>query len=293
MFGLGNWIKQTTATASTGSLTVSSVTGFDTFASQFGDSTTNTPARYFRYVISDGNNFETGTGHMANTTSLVRDIVEMTLTSGTMVRYGTALPLSGGTANVFCDMTVDASLAPYVQGASSAAGGVPYVRHGLNAATQAMAANFAFIYPIYIPLAGVYTGIKDHTSATAGTKYQWGIYSVGPDGFPLSLLARTADITPNTGANQRSWNASATVFLHTGWYYLAWSGDGAITFNCMSVYGAYPWFVSGVESDGSAQVCRSGALANPLPAAYSSFTTPLWGGTSQKQIPLVEFTRSI
>ena len=293
MFGIGNWIKETTTTSGTGNITLSSVTGYDTFGSQFGDATTNTPARYFQYTIKDGNNWETGIGHMSTTTVLVRDVIQMTLTAGSMARYGSALTLSGGSCDVFCDLSVDMNLGPYCQGAASTSQGVPFMRHGTATTTQALAANFAFMWPIYLPLAGVYTGIRDHVSATAGTKYQWGIYSVGTDGFPLSLLARTADITPATGNNQRAWNASATVFLHVGYYYLVWSGDGAITVNTMQIYGQNPWFVSGVEADGSGQVGRSAALASPLPAAYSSFAAPSWGGTSQKNIPLVEFTRSV
>lgn len=252
MFGLGNWVKQSVSAGGTGNLTVASVTGFDTFASQFGDGTTTPPARYFRYVISDGNNFETGIGHMSATTTLVRDLIEMKIDTGTMSRYpGAGLTVSTS-AFVYCDYAAQHEPLPYVANAASTTGGVGAGYHQGSYATAAFSMpNFVYM-PFFLPLSGIYSGITWHFSSIGtATKCRFGVYDVATNGKPGTQILTTADISGAslaTGDHNTSFSASA--YLAAGWLYLAFVADAAITWNNRNVYATTGQGPAGVFTNG-------------------------------------------
>lgn len=292
MFGLGNWIKESVSSGGTGNLTLGgAATGFLPFYSQFGDATTNTPARYFRYVISDGNDWEAGIGHMSATTTMVRDVPEIKSVSGTITRFpGAGSGLNVTTAAVvFCDFSAGASMMPNVAGSTST--GVPFDRSGENQINAALAANYIIAWGQRLSCSGVYSGIIDSVQAAAGTVYQLGIYAPGPDGMPNTLLARTADITPATGDNTHSFTAN--VYLSAGWYWAAWSGDGALNVYKLSQYGSYPVGIQGVQTGGSklvsTYVYKSG-LNNPLPATFPA--SPVRNPGTYSIPPLLSLVRT-
>ena len=285
---LGNWIKQTSTTSGTGNLTLSSVTGFDTFTNQMGDATTNTPFRFFKYVVSDGNNWELGTGHMSTTTVLVRDIPEIKLSSGTLTRGGTALSLSGGTSTVFCDMTSeDFGFATVLNDTTN---GVPFYRGGVSTQTLVLAANFVFAWPVYLMFGGLYSGIRHHcTTYGAGNKFQWGIYQADINGDVGNLLARINDITSGTGNVTTSWSTGTNVYFEKGWYWLVWSGNTAAQFQTRNVYGAHNFGPAGVDASGNGVSGTNGGagMVNPLSAA-GPFASMIFTNNSQVYPPDIE-----
>lgn len=89
---LENWIKQTTATTGTGTITLgTAVAGFITFGDQYSD------GDEVYYTITDGLNRENGLGtYTASGTTLSRDTIFETLVSGTFDNTSpTAISLSG------------------------------------------------------------------------------------------------------------------------------------------------------------------------------------------------------
>jgi hypothetical protein len=102
----GNWIKENTTTSGTGTMTLSAVTGFERFSDAFsvGD--------LVYYEIRDGNNREAGIGTLGASNTLARTTVLETLVAGTRSTAGTALTLSGGTAEVYCALMAQGVVNP-------------------------------------------------------------------------------------------------------------------------------------------------------------------------------------
>ena len=100
---IGNWIKETTTTSGTGTMTLAgAVPGFIGFTDLFADGDT------VRYCIQDGNNREIGEGvFTASGTLISRVTIIETLVAGTYDNTSpTAITLSGS-AIVFSDITAD------------------------------------------------------------------------------------------------------------------------------------------------------------------------------------------
>lgn len=89
---IGNLVQQTTASLGAGALTVASIMGKRSFFTHFGSGGSNV----FFYFISHrtANQWEVGTGHMSDATTLVRDTVIMSSNANTFVVF------SAGTKDV-------------------------------------------------------------------------------------------------------------------------------------------------------------------------------------------------
>jgi hypothetical protein len=97
MASIGNLVHQTSASTGTGNLTLASVNGKQTFAAVFG---TGTPTDLFYYFISNRSaaEWEWGTGHMSDSTTLVRDTVVASSNSNSAVSF------SAGTLDIVNDL---------------------------------------------------------------------------------------------------------------------------------------------------------------------------------------------
>jgi len=82
---IGNLVQQTTASIGAGALVVASILGKRTFSLQFGTGGTDK----FYYFISHrtANQWELGTGHMSDATTLVRDTVIQSSNANTFVVF--------------------------------------------------------------------------------------------------------------------------------------------------------------------------------------------------------------
>lgn len=87
-------VKDTTTTTGTGSITLSGTapTGYQTFGNAFSVGT------LFLYTIVGGTEWETGTGYLSGTTTLVRDANVFDGSSGP----GVLVNFSAGSKDVFC-----------------------------------------------------------------------------------------------------------------------------------------------------------------------------------------------
>jgi hypothetical protein len=228
---LGNWIRQHTTTSGTGNLTLTSITGFDVFSDQFFPSSV---PEIFRYIINDGNNWESGRGHLSASNTLVRDRVDATFVSGTYTSQtgsGTAITLVGtsnlidatAAAIVFVDLDCLTGDLVAVTNATSATGGVcprNIATTNIGAVTTTSPnTGFVWYWPILMPLGGVFSGIVINVQTTNSATAYFAIYSVNVDGSPYRLIAKTALTTLSTGAQNIAFTANA--LLRPKWYYLA------------------------------------------------------------------------
>lgn len=95
---IDNLIRQTTTGTGTGNLTLSAVTGgYQTFNGAFGNGAT-TNVFYYSIFHTTSTEWEVGTGHMSDATTLVRDTVLKSSNSNSAVSF------SSGSKNVVCDI---------------------------------------------------------------------------------------------------------------------------------------------------------------------------------------------
>ncbi len=209
-----NWVKETTTTTGTGTVTLAgAVSGFASFSGVFGGN------RVVRYYIEDANgNREIGYGTFTNSgTTLSRDTVLETLVSGTYdASSPSAITLSAGTHNV-----------GIVAGASAAAPSPMGVAEntrlfsahftgnlgGTNAtliADRQEACPFELREVFNLSKLGVYVA-----TAAGGSTSAVGITQM-VDGIPGTeyLASGTIDLT-TTGT--KTVNVT-DVILHPGWY---------------------------------------------------------------------------
>ncbi|HVX30028.1 MAG TPA: hypothetical protein VHA53_06070, partial [Nitrolancea sp.] len=97
MPSIKNLVHQTSSSTGTGDLTLATVNGKQPFATAFG---TGAPTDVFYYFISNRNaaEWEYGTGHMSDSTTLVRDTVIESTNSNAAVSF------SAGTLDVVNDL---------------------------------------------------------------------------------------------------------------------------------------------------------------------------------------------
>lgn len=95
---LGNFIRETTATTGTGTLTLSAYTGYARFSDVFSTSD------LVYYVIQDGTNRECGIGTVGAANTLARTTILEKIDGGVRtVSPGTGISVSGSGTLVFCD----------------------------------------------------------------------------------------------------------------------------------------------------------------------------------------------
>lgn len=201
---LGNWIKQTTTTTGTGNLTLSSVSGFPAFSSQFAAS------ERFAYAIMDdatGGPIERGIGYLDGSGNLVRKRPMATFVSGTYTGVNaTAVDLPAGTKRVVCAEGAHTALtsSPGVWGGANYKGygdlsGTSSINNVALTADRAYAIQFAATVDADIDA----IIFRVTTAAASGKVARCAVFSVGEDGLPGVKLAESADIAVDfTGIKQ-------------------------------------------------------------------------------------------
>lgn len=286
---LGNWIKETTTTTGTGSITLAgAASGFATFDSQFPNAT----LRYFNYIIESGTSRELGIGHLTSSTTLVRDNVLATLVSGTYTRYtGAGTPITlAGTSDVYCDISANWGMCPgIVNGATQ---GVPPIQiTGQSNTTGTRDGGFQWMWPFSLPVSGNYTGVRININATASAALKVGLYDVGNDGRPDRLIAnRATGLTLATGAQDVSFDSAIFLQAHK-FYYLGFLSDNTPTYVTTAAY----------NIQGGGPLGAASSTVYPTNAAFitrsyaSGMLSPFSGSPTYeagRSLPFVSFLRT-
>lgn len=206
---LGNWIQQTTTTTGTGNLTLSTVSGYPAFSTQFSD------GQRFQYQILDdstGAPIESGIGYLSSG-ALVRERIECTMVSGTFDNTTpTAVSLAAGTKRVICAVAAAATHTP-ATGAVSAA---TYKAYGDG--TQVFGSGGGFVMTAGRAYAKQFAALSANeidavivritTAGAASTLIRGAIYSIGADGLPDIKLAESGTVAADTtGIKQLTFTA--------------------------------------------------------------------------------------
>lgn len=225
-----DWIHCETSSTGTGNLTLSTKTGWLPFTAYFAAGADGA-CDYFEYLIrgADGIPLEAGFGHMSDSTTLVRDHVYKTLSSGTLSTANTAATLAAGTKSVLC-----ADLA------SSRLRGMMNVRDGATDKLIGDARSFTGTGNIKTVSAGTLFGIPFRcetpalisgaaayvTTLASGSNIRIGLYRLNKLRAPASLIATTGDIaTTATGKVSGAWTTGDRR-IPCGDYFLAVKSNG-------------------------------------------------------------------
>ncbi len=229
---LGNWIKQTTTTATNGDLTLAVVTGFPPFSSQFAI------GEYFYYGVlndADGTPIESGIGHLSSSTVMVRDKPLATYVSGTYNDNDpAAATLPAGTKRVICSAEQNNS-SPNPLNIGAVTSGIRalfptgWPIPGGAGISGAVTANLSYYVPILIktPLTVNNLQFRVTGSVVAGSTAKVGLYLPTLTGRPGSLIEQSASIdTATTGMKS---GALTKRRLKPGLYFMNVCCSGAST----------------------------------------------------------------
>ena len=228
---LANMVQETVSVGGTGNITLGGASpGFNTFSDYFADG----PG--ISYWIADGNDWETGIGHLTTTqTVLVRDDILRRSVAGVVTDLPAAMNVSTG-ATVSVRPSAIMQMSSFMSVVfNTSLYDVPDNINSFNFSGLAITANrlylFSsfFLYPRKIVQLGIDVGTLDATS----TNTRAGIYSAKPDGSIGGLLVDTGPIDVSTTGRKfvaaASWITGGPnpLLLPAGHYYFAVLSDSA------------------------------------------------------------------
>ena len=219
---IANWVKETTATTGTGTITLSGAVdnAHTTFASQIDDGI------YVNYTIEDGDDRENAVG-LYSAGTLTRFQIRETIVSGVLDKTApTALNLSGSATVAIVPSATNTFQLPVVDNRASrylfsAFQSIQIVASG---STSILVEDRLYIMPYTIPrrakLAGL--GIREIvTASTSGVVGRVGLYAEGIEGKPGKLIAEPVSVFDMGTTGLNKWNSfEANIELRAGNYYI-------------------------------------------------------------------------
>lgn len=233
---LAEFIKQTTTTTGTGSLTIAQVSGFPTFADAF---VVGEPISFAVLDDATGAPLEMCQGHLSNSTTLVIDRVLTSYSGGTLNQTNpTALSLTAGTKRVICTPSAGGLVAApvnipqlstnnlrllYPDGQTIGIGG-----HAAVTVTP----NIVIYVPIVIKSSQLIDAVLFRlTAVVAGSTAKAGIYTAGPDGKPGIKLVESSAVSTVANSPPEIVCALTSRRYKPGMYYIGITFSHAVTVN--------------------------------------------------------------
>jgi len=219
---INHWAAMTTTTTGTGSLSLTSISGWPTLDDIAGQS------RAFRYDILDdatGAPLASGIGTLSASTTLARGANESTYASGAYTPLGSVMSLAAGTKRVILTaMANDVSPAlPTVQGSFGQKLVLPEGLWPSNQ-TATLTANVVFASCLRWSSARPLSSLACQISTAQGTgsdRLQLGVYACKENGLPGNLICRTGDILPNSTGLKTAVLSGGTIELPPAFYWFA------------------------------------------------------------------------
>lgn len=219
-----NWARCTTTTATSGDLTLASVSGFPTIADVVG------VGPRFCYSILDPTTlapFEAGVGYLSASTTMVREKVTDTYSSGTYdASSPTALTLAAGTKLVIVTALTRSLMSPlpYIgsgAGYKAVSNGALIGAVGSGSYNDQDTSGRLNIFPWIHEYGGEIDAfiINCTNAGSAGQILRIGLYRVGSNGNPAGLIVESGSIDiASTGVKTSTFTA---FVLPPGHYWIA------------------------------------------------------------------------
>lgn len=267
-----NGIKETTTTSGTGTLTLSSVTGY----ARFSTLPTGTIVSYAIKTASD--DWEWGLGTIAASNTLERSQVNSTLVSGTYTSTGASALSLSGTSEVICTAAAESfigSAKNVNQNASLNTQKLITSQHILtnNASSTGFSAvaDQLYLVPFWLVASATIDALAVRVGTGAAAKsVRMGIYDIDQNGHPATLLAETGVLSAATSSTDVIGTFSG-IRINAGWYFVALVSDGTPALGRLSAGGHLPGFLGVdptnmlVDVIGIRVSHTFGALPNPAP----------------------------
>lgn len=258
---LASWVRQTTTTTGTGTITLDGTPDSDAigFSDAFND------GDRVQYVIEDGNNRESGTGTLSSGTdwTLTRDLVLETLSSGSYSRMpATGITLSG---SAVVGIAADASMVlpsygNLIDSTSNVIGILPSGLHGgTTTQTTSIVSDRVYSAPFTLASTTKVNALKINVSVSApsSTVAGIGIYACDENMYPDALLADVSISVQSTGT--KTGTLATALKLMPGTYWAAVYADTNVT-----IRGDVA--ASGTHPSAADLFCRPTALYKTVPS---------------------------
>lgn len=302
----GNWIRATSATTGTGSLTLSAASGYATPASQFSQ------GERFSYALladADGKPIEGGIGYLDGSGLLVREAVLASYSGGTYTDASSNAGLSAislsGTTRVICTPLKTADLAATRRGRSSGTL-ADDIFHPVNfqaptTGTLALGSSGRSYYiPVLLDFAFPVDAVALRAGATGGS-IDIGLYGVLPTGEPGDLLLGWSNKTYTASvlnaytlatADGGRWSAAARI-IPPGWYWVCINGSALMSFS--RIFSLHQQSLLPMHDTGDRKTClfvnrTQGTLAQPAPSGLNAST--ISGSSDVVSVPMFGFRRA-
>ena len=233
---LADFVKMTTATTGTGSLTLSAVSGFPTFADAFA---VNELIAFTVLDDATGAPIESCIGHLSASTTLVIDRVLASYSAGTYNQINpTAVTLPAGTKRVICTPASGGLVAtPHnipALGTNNKRLLYPTGQHvgiGAHGSTGAVTQNIVYYVPIIPKTSLLIDAVLFRlTTVQASSQARAGVYTSGLDGKPNIKLAESSLISTATNSPPEIVCAlGSSIRLKSSLHYLATTFTGGAT----------------------------------------------------------------
>ena len=302
----GNWIRATSATTGTGSLTLAAASGYATPASQFSQ------GERFSYALladADGKPIEGGIGYLDGAGLLVREAVLATYASSTYTDASSNAGLSAislsGTTRVICTPLKTADLAATRRGRSSGTqtNDIFHPANFVSPATGSLALGSnsrSYYVPVLLDFAFPIDALVLYLAATGGN-VDLGLYGVLPTGEPGDLLIGWSNKTATAyalnaytfgSADAGRW-AAATRLIPPGWYWVCINGSASLSFS--RIFSLHQQSLLPMPDTGDRKTClfvnrTQGTLAQPAPSGLS--TSTISGSSDVVSVPMFGFRRA-
>jgi hypothetical protein len=206
---LENWVKETTTTTGTGTITLAgAVTGFIAFSDVIAD------GEQVEYFIESGNNRERGIGTFtASGTTLARTVILETLVSGTYDDTSPAAITLAGTSDVYISGPAQRIMnGPVIMVGpteSSSWDCLDNIAHFDSVSTTVSTANRMLITigPLLVPRIMTTLRFYVATADATCTHLRLGLYKIDKDGEPGDVLYDSGDLSASaasTGAKSHT-----------------------------------------------------------------------------------------
>lgn len=268
------WLKLTTATTGTGSLSLTQAAGHPVPSDWVDD------GAMLQYVLTDGSNnpIESGVGTFTTSGAvLARSYIDSTYVSGVLTKDGTpsAATLSG-TSNVYI---TPIGQAPTMRGHHSVSGGFKCVQgapSGLNSGSGTATANRHVVAAYRHQTLRRIKGFRIYTGTVSGN-CAFSLYRLDANGYPEKRLAYSGSIAVTSA--QTVYTLPSPLRLPNDWYGVGFSVDNATaswrTCGSSACVTDTPF---GVNSSGDSVLAlyttvASNAHADPFPASATGLVS--------------------